>query len=109
MDTDPVQYPKIQIDGEAHEVKFTCGDIIALSKQGVDLAKISGDSLGVTMENAFKLLSVAISRSVKFTPEALAEKFDLREFAQVSNALTAAISKATAQANTIQLKEPAIQ
>jgi hypothetical protein len=101
METDPVVYPKIQIGSENVEVKFTCGDIIKLTKDGVDITQFAGATLDVTMERAFKLLSVGISRSIQKTPEDLANEIDLSRFGEVTAAVAGAISKAMAQVTAV--------
>ncbi len=99
METDPVVYPKIQIGSVEVEVKFTCGDIIKLAKDGVDLTQLTAGTLDASMERAFKLLSVGISRSIQKTAEELADEIALSRFGEVTSCVAGAISKAMAQVN----------
>lgn len=98
--TDPIQYPKILLDGESVEVKFRCGDLIRLKKDGVDIGAM-GEVKGVdAIERTLKLLSAGIAHHVKKSTEDLADLVDLVDFPKVAAAINEALKKATPQATT---------
>ncbi len=119
METDPVVYPKIKIEGKEVEVKFRCSDAIKIFKQNTARKSQAIEINGV--EAVFEQLSAGIAHAgVEKTAEQLATLFDFAEFGIVSAAVDEAMSLAMAQikksnpklaalmeANTVQLKEPA--
>lgn len=96
---DPVSYPKICIAGIDYEVKFRQWDIIALSKDGVNLFAMP--KLALLDPEAFErsnlILKHAIAHQVDLTVEEIGKGLDLGQAGEVDQILAEAIKKAQSQ------------
>lgn len=95
---DPIVYPKIHIAGELVEVKFRCGDIIRLQKDGVDIGEMRQLKGVEAMQQTLKMLSAGIAHQTKKTADELADLIDLAELPAIANAIGEALKKASPQA-----------
>lgn len=91
--------PTLVVDGVAYQVMFTAGTLLRLSRQGVDLTKLTnpdGTSAPWTIEMLFQCAAAAISYGKrKFTAEELAELIPLSRVGEMVAALNAAYANAT--------------
>ncbi len=102
MENDPIQYPTVLIDGTPVEVKFRCGDIIRLKKEGVDIGNL-GEVKGVdAMQRTLTFLQHGIAHQMKKTVDELADAVDLAQLPVIANAINEALKKASPQTPAAQ-------
>lgn len=102
METDPIKYPTVVIDGTPVEVKFRCGDIIRLKKEGVDIGDLKPVQGVDAMQRTLTFLQHGIAHQMKKTVEELADSVDLANLPTIANAINEALKKASPQATTTQ-------
>lgn len=96
---DPIEYPKIRLADQEYEIKFRCGDIIRMKKDGIDLYALPKLGGVEQIEMLFKLLSHGLAHAkAGFGPEELADLVDLSRLVEVDQVIGNAIKKASPQA-----------
>lgn len=97
MENDPIQYPTVLIDGTPIEVKFRCGDIIRLKKEGVDIGNLTEVKGVDAMQRTLTFLQHGIAHQMKKTVDELADAVDLAQLPVIANAINEALKKASPQ------------
>lgn len=108
MDTDPIQYPTIQLGNEIFVVKFRVGDIIRLKKEHqIELGEMTTLKGAEAFEQMLILLQAGIAHQAKKTVDELADLVDLAEFPVYTDAVTQALKKASPRAAEILNRQKA--
>src|SRR5579885_260209 len=90
---DPIQYPTVEINGEEMELKFRCGDVLRLKREGLDFADMvpkdgQQPTWDQTMERTFKMLAAGLAHTGKgLTSEQLADLVDLGQLREIGGAI----------------------
>lgn len=102
--TDPIQYSTVLIDGQPVEVKFRCGDIIRLKKEGVDIGDLKEVKGVEAMSRTLTFLQHGIAHQMKKTVDELADAVDLAQLPVVAQAINDALKKASPQTPAPEVK-----
>lgn len=95
---DPIQYPTVKIDGIDVEVKFRCGDIIRMKKNGLDIGDTTPVKGAEAMERTLTFLQHGIAHQMKKTVDELADAVNLADLPVIALAVTESIKKVSPQA-----------
>lgn len=106
------EYPTVTIEGVSYPIRLRWRDAQKLIElHGIDLFdKIEQLKGFPAMEQTAKILSVALSGSVQFTPDELIDKLDVSDSLAVATAIRNMILKVAPQESSAEpAKEPTIQ
>ncbi len=96
METDPVVYPKITIEGQLVEVKFRCYDASEFFKKIAAATKAGTPLTGI--ESSFTQLAAGVAHAgIETNADTLMKQFDFSRFGYVSAITEEAMSLAVAQ------------
>lgn len=103
---DPIVYPRILLEGQWIEIKFRIGDLIRLSKAGLDIGDITPVKGAQAYERSMLMLQAGVAHSLQKTVEELSDMITISELPVITEAVNAAFEQARIMQERVNARHP---
>jgi len=103
---DPIEYPRIFLEGQSIEIKFRIGDLIRLKKSGIDIGDVTPVKGVEAYERMMAMLQAGVAHTLKKSVEELSEIITVAEFPLITEAVNAAFEQARIMQEKVNARNP---